>query len=476
MQLGSPTNGAHFPVGSNIPLGVVAPTNHISFYHVAYYANGTLLGNTIRAPFSLLWTNPTSGVYAVTAVAGDSQNHTIQSRPISITVTPTNDDFTNRTMITGANLTLTNSLAGATLESGETALGGSDANSIWWSWTAPASGWVKLSFPNGQDFAVYRGSSISNLTQIISGYGEQFFEATAGTPYGICAAGTPDQVILQLMLSTLQITAPVNGAQIIGGRTLEIDTSFTAIDGTLRQVAILANGVALGVATNAPCSVIWSNVPPGDYELTAVGTSIDGIIHTSSGVSISVVPTNDFFANRIILNGSGAFVNGNVACATTEPGDPGLFNNTLWYSWTAPWTGDFALSIDYDYWPSLDAVVFSGANLGSLLQVTYDYPGYVKTLHVAAGTTYQICVASPADAQYMGETDYQFSNFTLNLQPCPLNDNFTNSITITNLSAPIHANNLGATAVWPTSQGLSLSLGMDLTQFGGHGQHLIPDG
>ena len=128
MQLGSPTNGAHFPVGSNIPLGVVAPTNHISLYHVAYYANGTLLGNTIRAPFSLLWTNPPSGVYAVTAVAGDSQNHTIQSRPISITVTPTNDDFTNRTMITGANLTLTNSLAGATLESGETALGGSDAN------------------------------------------------------------------------------------------------------------------------------------------------------------------------------------------------------------------------------------------------------------------------------------------------------------------------------------------------------------
>jgi len=446
LQLASPTNGQRYSVGSNIQLAVVPPTNHTSITRVEFFVNGRSLGVVAKAPFSLVWTNPPSGVYAITAVASDNLNHIRRSPANVVRVTPPNDDFANRLVVTGSTFSLTNTLAGATLQPGESALMGSDSNSVWWSWTAPISGLVSLSFPNGQDFGVFQGGSVSNLTQIVAGTGAGSFAATQGITYSISAAGAPDLVVFKLVLSTLQITNPPNGVQIIGGRNLEIDVSSTAFDGALQQVEVFASGISLGMANIEPFSLVWSNVPPGNYQLTAVGTNIAGIVHTSSVVPISVVPTNDFFANRITLNGSGAFVNGNVAYATREPGDPGLFNNTIWYSWTTPWTGDFVLSMNYNYWPTLDALVYSGVNIESLNFVTFGNAGSVKMIHVAAGTAYQICVASPDDAPFNGEIIDPFSNFTLNLQPCPSNDNFNNRITITNLSVPILANNLGATA------------------------------
>ena len=58
---------------------------------------------------------------------------------------PPNDNFSNRTVLTGNDLTFSGTLAGATIEnSQETAayqhlLGGTPNQSVWWSWTAPVS-------------------------------------------------------------------------------------------------------------------------------------------------------------------------------------------------------------------------------------------------------------------------------------------------------------------------------------------------
>src|SRR5947208_17193148 len=57
---------------------------------------------------------------------------------------PANDDFANRTVLSGSSITFTGTLAGATYESAETnhfdLISGS--GSVWWTWTAPASSHV----------------------------------------------------------------------------------------------------------------------------------------------------------------------------------------------------------------------------------------------------------------------------------------------------------------------------------------------
>src|SRR6185295_16929232 len=65
---------------------------------------------------------------------------------------PFNDDFASRPHFPSNNLSFRASNAGATAEAGEPAHAGSPAAaSLWWEWTAPASGLVSLS-TSGSDY------------------------------------------------------------------------------------------------------------------------------------------------------------------------------------------------------------------------------------------------------------------------------------------------------------------------------------
>ena len=103
------------------------------------------------------------------------------------------------------------------------------------------------------------------------------------------------------------ITKPKNGAVILGPTDVKI--SAAAIDrggGTVTQVEFFEGTNSLGVVTNMPVTYItnrqgvvpikntsfsltWSNVPLGDYVLTAVATDNDGATTASQPVNISVV-------------------------------------------------------------------------------------------------------------------------------------------------------------------------------------------
>src|SRR5205085_2361109 len=113
---------------------------------------------------------------------------------LSVTVSlPPNDDFANRATITGMTATLSGSNIGATGERGDFG-----RNSVWWKWTAPASGFYTLDTV-GSDFdtglGVFTGSALSNLQRIIfsNGYTNQLgrvtFLAQAGVEYEIIVQG-----------------------------------------------------------------------------------------------------------------------------------------------------------------------------------------------------------------------------------------------------------------------------------------------
>ncbi len=115
----------------------------------------------------------------------------------------TNDDFANATVLTGTNLVVTADNEAASKEPGEPDHDGyMGGKSIWWSWQAPALGFVtlstlgSLSVQTGSDLdallAVYVGNSVSNLANVASSGGRSAtltFRAEAGKTYRIAVDG-----------------------------------------------------------------------------------------------------------------------------------------------------------------------------------------------------------------------------------------------------------------------------------------------
>lgn len=111
-----------------------------------------------------------------------------------------NDRFAGAALLTGSSGSVSGSTELATSESGEPAHAGAAASaSLWWRWTAPATGTVSFSTA-GSSFdtvlAVYTGSAIASLATVAanddgggSGTSALSFTAVAGTTYMLAVDG-----------------------------------------------------------------------------------------------------------------------------------------------------------------------------------------------------------------------------------------------------------------------------------------------
>src|SRR5262249_20123354 len=104
---------------------------------------------------------------AVDGFEGASGNIQLRLDLGAVFPVPINDNFVNRIPLTGSNIATNWSNVGATYEPGEpeplVTLGG---KSVWWSWTAPASGGVTLTASNNlldTLVCVYTGTAVTNL-------------------------------------------------------------------------------------------------------------------------------------------------------------------------------------------------------------------------------------------------------------------------------------------------------------------------
>lgn len=111
----------------------------------------------------------------------------------------------------------------------------------------------------------------------------------------------------------------------------------------------------------------------------------------------------DNFSNREVLSGAFAQATNNNQPATRETGEPtDTGYRSLWYSWTAPDTGEATISLDgSDTFPkTLD--VWMGTSVGSLKWAAGSSSGAVATttFPVAKGTTYAISMGSYYSSDY----------------------------------------------------------------------------
>lgn len=124
------------------------------------------------------------------------------------TPSPTNDYFSNRVVLAGSSFTVNTPIVGARLEPGEpTHSPYFGPRSVWYTWTAPASGNVTASsqFSGGTAVVeVYTGDTLSTLTQIPTSWNPMIFHVDAGVNYQIAVGefyGNTDDLHVDFNLS-----------------------------------------------------------------------------------------------------------------------------------------------------------------------------------------------------------------------------------------------------------------------------------
>jgi len=88
VSISAPADGARFTVGSDITISASAADGDGSVAKVEFFADANKIGESLSAPFGMVWSGSPEGVHVLTAVATDDRGATRTSEPISVTVDP----------------------------------------------------------------------------------------------------------------------------------------------------------------------------------------------------------------------------------------------------------------------------------------------------------------------------------------------------------------------------------------------------
>ncbi|HVZ64633.1 MAG TPA: PQQ-binding-like beta-propeller repeat protein [Opitutaceae bacterium] len=297
---------------------------------------------------------------------------------------PFNDDFASRAVLSGANVQVRSSNAGATRESGEpqhaSVTGGA---SLWWTWTAPTTGQVVFDTTgSGYDtvVAVYTGSSLAGL-QLVGANddasagntgGRVTISVTAGTAYQIAIDGKNGATGNTLLhIGTVPPNNDFANAQVVSGVSFAV--SATNVGATAEagepKPSTLGGGHSVWYTWTAPAT--------GHYNLAAYSNVADMIAGVYTGSSVSSLTLVAFNDDSISYD-TDSLVSFNATAGQTyhflidDLSDGGDFtmslDDSLWqYPSAGPATGAPAVGSDGTvYFASDDGYVYAMNPDGSL--------------------------------------------------------------------------------------------------------------
>lgn len=452
----------------------------------------------VRQDFCQVYVSASAGINYKIAVIDEKRGDGSQFQlKLTTTEPPTNDDFSNAIQLAGSSPSVSGTLSGATREDAEPRHNGKDGlasfGSVWYTWTAPASGAVRIDTCDSPDewggslMGFYTGSSLNSLEEVNEGaHGcRGYFQATGGVTYRIALDADPagdDGLSFTLNLSFVSPPANDNfeDAQTLSGNSGSISGNN---EGATQESGEPIHNEAGLSAFSARASVWYSWTAPADGALRLTLDGDDGApgavaaVYTGSNVSqltehgssrkiayatvqagttykiaidtyadsrgpftltyslLTTRPANDAFANATPLSGEPASVTGDISAATAEAGEPkhgGTGASSVWYSWTAPSNGVVEIDVDSYSYPGVVSV-YTGTTVSNLVEQSAG-SGRIY-LEVTSGTTYRIA----SDTGRAGER----GEFTLDLalfDERPSNDNFSNATTIGALPANLTGN------------------------------------
>ena len=218
IALTSPSTGSTYVSPASVTLTATASDRDGSITRVQFFVGATLLETLTNSPYSVQLNLPTPGDYVLMARATDNLGAKADSTPVTISVQPErplNDNFAEPTVLSGVNIGVNGSNLRGTKEASEPSHAGEiGGKSVWWSWTAPASGLATVA-TTGSSFdtvlAVYTGTALANVTRVASdddsggnGTSKLTFSVVAGVTYWIAVdgfAGAFGDIALSLQLN-----------------------------------------------------------------------------------------------------------------------------------------------------------------------------------------------------------------------------------------------------------------------------------
>ncbi len=339
----NPTNGAAFTKPVNVLMRATVTTSSVSnnILRVNFYAGsainagpanppslGTLLGSTMAPDgdklYDFTWTNPPAGDFALTAVAVDFMEHRATSGPVFISIKSNLDNIIPVVTVVATD-------ASAKKSGSDTGIftvyrTGSTSNSLTVLYGMGGTA------TNGADYATLPGSVTFNvgdaservvLQPINNPSDKGNMTATMELrvpPTGMgmpttYSLGNPHAATVTIIDDvtppvtntppTVHIYAPANLSVFVAPANIFIGAEAVDKDGYVATVEFFENGISLGVKTNNPLAmnvinpffVNWTNVPIGDYDLTALATDDKGATTLSPTVHVTVTnapppPTN----------------------------------------------------------------------------------------------------------------------------------------------------------------------------------------
>ena len=427
LAVASPPGGAVYKAPANILIQASAldTDGHISLLRIE--EGGDLLARTTLAALSHMLTNAGPGYYYFEISAQDNMGVTTRSN-LNCTVRPANDAFADRIQITDIQSTSVGFNAAGSREVGEPVHAGSQVNaSLWWSWQSSFSGPVTImadcissseSLPGV--LGVYLGDSVTSLAVVASNNpsigtrAQVSFTAVAGQTYQIAVDQAPwywegGRVELRIRPTqppTVALLYPPNGTTVnsLFPTNVSVLVSASDNDGVIAGLAVSRDGGYswVNAALANPSLLVLSNLGFGSHTLVAKATDNFGVSAYSTPVTINVTalqPPNDNFTNRFDLAGANVTMTGNNMAASKEVSEPGYVGysggRSVWWTWTAPYTGTFRLSVTSSGSSRPILAVYTGGDFSWLSEVS-TVVGYGSTAQLAlssrAGWTYEICL------------------------------------------------------------------------------------
>ncbi len=288
VSITSPANNAQFLAPATITINATAADADGTVTSVAFYEGANLLGTDVTSPYSFDWNNVPAGSYSITAKVTDNDNNVVASAPaIAIAVKPV--------PCTGVAVSGDYSYEVYT-----------QTGIVYYTFhpLAPITGClysiIHIKEGNGGDAGYGMTASGSDFTfskAIADGVNTSFYFAYNTPPAGernssadphsyfvgtVCETGAP----------TVSITSPAEAANFTAPATITINATASAATGTITMVEFYNGATLLGMDDTSPYSFDWTNVPAGNYAITAKATDNGSLSTSSTPVNIVVNTPN----------------------------------------------------------------------------------------------------------------------------------------------------------------------------------------
>ncbi|MGZ4452852.1 MAG: carboxypeptidase-like regulatory domain-containing protein [Nocardioides sp.] len=331
---------------------------------------------------------------------------------------PSNDDLANAITLSGAlPLHTTGTVAGATLENGESAdFGG--GSTVWYSWTATTSGPIEVNLAGSRFdtvLAVMTGDDVADLNWIVDNddfYDLQSavdFDAVAGQTYRIMVDRYDGETATQPFDLAITAAPTVVRGTVVVPDGIPLSNVQIWVPGSDVQAQVDEDGhyeLPVALRADGPRTITYRYYGNDEHsvshdvtqQIVAGATTVLDVDLTTAEAGVTVtapaVHWGADFADALTLSGTlPSFALGNDSDGGThEEGEDALgdLTHTVWYSWTPSTSGLVSVQAAGN---GQVTGVFTGQSLADLEPVVADARRTVQ-FEAVAGTTYRVLVGS----------------------------------------------------------------------------------